>query len=72
MEIKKPKAKAKKKKAKDAKTGALGMGDAYAYAVEGLTEDQSESDDSWLGVSKKTLNPNDYVGREKLNVKNKK
>jgi len=58
-----------KPKSKDVKTGALGLGDAYAYAVEGLTEDQSESQEAWLGVSKKTLDPKAYVGGDKLNVK---
>lgn len=69
MAKKKTTKKVQKPKSKDVTTGALGLGDAYAYAVEGLTEKQGESQEAWLGVNKVTLDPQAHVDRTKLNVK---
>ena len=71
-----PKAKAKRAEPQDVKTGALGMGDAYAYAVKGLIEDmknkQGSSQTEWLGVSKKSIDVNSCVDRQELKCKGDK
>lgn len=73
MKVKNKAAKSKKEQGQPAKTGSLGTGDAYAYAVgkvlEGETVKSSSSKDEWLGVKKETLNPNDYVDRTQLKTK---
>lgn len=50
----------------DAKLKTDGIGDAYAYAVADVAKDakkeKGSNQDAWLGVSKKALNPLDYVG----------
>jgi hypothetical protein len=72
----KSKPKAKKEKLKDVKTGSLGIGDAYAYAVGELMEQsrgqQGSNQSSWLGVSKQSIEAKDCCDREKLTRKGKK
>jgi hypothetical protein len=55
----------KKEKLKDVKTGSLGMGDAYAYAVKGIIDEskskQGSNQAAWLGKSKVTIDPKKCV-----------
>jgi len=72
-EMKKVKGKVQKEEMKDVKTGNVGIGDAFAMAVKGL-QDRARGikGNGFLGVVDKLLNPADYVGKDKLNVKKEK
>ena len=72
----KPKKQSKKaQKTKDVRTGAMGIGDAYAYGVKGLVEkmksEQGSSQTHWLGVEKISLDVTEYVDRQELKTKGK-
>lgn len=64
-----------KEKLKDVKAGALGIGDAYAYAVQGLVGDakgeKGSNQESWLGKSKVSLDAKSCVDSEMLHGKRK-
>lgn len=70
------KPKAKKEKLEDVKTGSLGIGDAYAYAVGEIIEDakakQGSRQDSHLGVTKQSIDAKECTDREQLTNKGKK
>ncbi len=76
-DIKQGKGKLKVKKAKQdqgetPKTGNLGIGDAFAMAVKGLTDRAAGmKGKGFLGVADKLLNPMNYIDREKLHGKKK-
>ena len=71
----KSKEKQKKQPSKDVKTGSLGMGDAYAYAIGSLVDDmksqQGSNQDSWLGVPKQTVDLESCCDKTQLKVKPK-
>ena len=65
-----PKA-AKPAKGKDVSSGSLGIGDAFAYGISAIIEEQSKKgseEEAWLGKKKITLDPVKAVNREKLDV----
>jgi len=72
----KSKPKANKPKTEDVKTGSLGIGDAYAYAVGELLQDSRTAQGSrqagWLGVTKQSIEAKDCCDRTELKVKGKK
>jgi len=72
----KSKPKAKKEKLQDVKTGALGIGDSYAYAVRGLVEGakdkQGSNQSSWLDVPKQSIDAKQCCDRSELKIKESK
>lgn len=73
MKVKNKASKSDKSQGQHVRTGSLGMGDAYAYGISALIQEEkakkSSQKDEWLGVEKETLDPTEYVNSEKLKTK---